>query len=174
MSKDGKIGHKGGYTTDKRKRWDSIAREIGKINGSFVKVGHWNGTDKESGTSLAAIALYNEKGVTWEAAGITPPEGAGQWFIPPRPAMAQSFDNNVDKYHKRIAKGQQLIYEGKHTTKGVLTELGIEARSDYMERIVSLKKPANADATIEAKGSSNPLVDDGDMHRGVLFEVVQR
>ena len=61
---------------------------------------------------------------------------------------------------------------GIHLKVGVaLARLGIQAADDIRSEITSLSLPANSPVTIAIKGSSNPLIDTGEMRAAVTHQV---
>lgn len=85
------------------------------------------------------------------------------------------FRSTVQEEEKHIVSLQRKllksISDGKITTDKALALLG-EFLSDKIRRkIVALNEPPNAPSTIKAKGSSNPLVDTGQLKNSVTYEV---
>lgn len=63
------------------------------------------------------------------------------------------------------------IRKGELDNKKALQLLG-EFTADLMkQKIVSLKSPPNTEQTIKRKGSSNPLVDTGQLKNSITYEV---
>lgn len=146
----------GQKTTDRDLGRRRIIKELGKVEDAQVKVGWWGGTEEGGKASLAEIALYNERGTE---------------HSPARPAVAQAFDENQDDYTEVIEDGYDDILRGRGTVRQILTELAIRVRGDIQKRMTALRKPKNADSTIEQKPGDNPLVALGTLRSGVLFEV---
>jgi hypothetical protein len=65
------------------------------------------------------------------------------------------------------------MFLGKTTGLKGGIKLGEEVRDDMVKEIVDLRDPANAPSTVEAKGSSNPLVDTLQMANNVKYKVKQ-
>ena len=89
--------------------------------------------------------------------------------IPKRPFMNIAFAKNKNKY-KKIIKKQLGKVEVLDYTK-FLNQLGIVGQQDVQREITALRSPANSQATINAKGSSNPLIDSGHMLQSVTYIV---
>ena len=96
---------------------------------------------------------------------------AGKVVIPPRPFMRQTMVMNRQKYKNFMTKAARRMVLGYTTTEEELKQLGIIAAQDIEKRIEDLKTPPNAPRTIRLKGSSNPLIDTGEMQDSVLWEV---
>ena len=52
-----------------------------------------------------------------------------------------------------------------------LRKLGIKAKGDIQAEIVALQTPPNAPSTIRQKGSSNPLIDQGELLGAVTYKI---
>lgn len=89
--------------------------------------------------------------------------------VPKRPFMAVAFAQNVDKYKKFLSKKISEDPEGLDTH---FEKLGAMGAGDVKRSIINLKEPPNAQSTIDAKGSSNPLIDTGHMNQSVTWEIV--
>ena len=83
--------------------------------------------------------------------------------------MNIAFAKNKNKY-KKIIKKQLGKVEVLDYTK-FLNQLGIDGQQDVRREITALRSPANSQATINAKGSSNPLIDSGHMRQSVTYIV---
>jgi hypothetical protein len=53
----------------------------------------------------------------------------------------------------------------------VLDTVGVVATGKVQEFMTELSSPANAAATVKAKGSSNPLIDEGHLRASVTYQV---
>lgn len=140
-----------GKIQDIDRGWNAIKTNLKKGNGSFTKVGVQQGAthrnNKLGGTSdLVVIVAANEFGTR---------------KIPSRPALRQAFDVNK----KEMTSVTEMLYGRVLDRKiSIKTGLGLlgEWMSDKMKlQITKLRKPPNAPATVERKGSSNPLIDTG-------------
>lgn len=89
--------------------------------------------------------------------------------VPKRPFMNIAFAKNKKKYKKIVIK--QLSKVEVLDYKPFLNKLGIVAQQDVQREITALRSPANNPATIQAKGSSNPLIDTGHMLQSVTYIV---
>lgn len=89
--------------------------------------------------------------------------------VPKRPFMDIAFAKNKKEYKKIILKSFNKI-EDLNIIQ-FANKLGLKAQGDVQKSIVNLRLPANNQQTIDAKGSSNPLIDSGHMLQSVTFEV---
>lgn len=92
--------------------------------------------------------------------------------IPERNFMQLGISQNkrsIEAASSRIAK---RIVTGTITPNQGINQLGLYGVGLIQKAITDLSSPANAASTIEAKGSSNPLIDTGEMRQSVTHEVV--
>lgn len=98
--------------------------------------------------------------------------------IPERPFMRNAMRANRDKYQSAMAAAARRILRGVVTGKDgaalkreALERLGAMAQGDIQKEITSLRSPPNAPLTIALKGSSNPLIDTGEMRAAVTWAI---
>lgn len=128
-----------------------------------VKVGFPAGA-ADSGNIQKAI--WNEFGTKGGASG-------GGWGgpIPERPFMRNASRNNRGKYTDAMRKSALKLLRSETTLSSVLSKLGVLAQGDIQAEITSLASPPNSPTTVELKGSSNPLIDTGEMRGVVTYKV---
>lgn len=122
---------------------------------SSVKAGYFKGKAYPNGFEIAENALVQEYG-TMEHVG----------FIPPRPFLSNAMKNErkwETILNAELDKGRNLYQ--------ALSRVGEEMRRDINKSIDSNIPPPNAQSTIDKKGSSHPLIDDGVMKRSTSYEV---
>lgn len=121
-----------------------------------MKIGLW-GSEEAEGTSVVDYAMYNEFGTS---------------RIPARPFMSQTYDKNKKEINDYIdfLVGRMLDSGGADK---VLITLGMKYQSMIRLMIRDAKTWAepNAPATVAAKGSSSPLIDQGRMINAIQYEV---
>ena len=135
-----------------------------KIAGpSKVKVGF---PKSKASASNIEKAVWNEFGTRGGASG-------GGWGgpIPERPFMRNAMRDNRGKYKDGMATAARKILTGDATMANTLSKLGIMAQGDIQGEITSLSSPPNSPVTIKLKGSSNPLIDTGEMRGAVTWQV---
>jgi hypothetical protein len=91
--------------------------------------------------------------------------------IPERPFFRNAMRKNRKKYVSLMAARAKQIVEQKETVSRAINQLGVMAVGDVQYEIVALRHPPNAPSTIKAKGSSNPLIDTGEMRQSVTYQV---
>lgn len=89
--------------------------------------------------------------------------------VPERPFFRNAMADNKTKYRAMTRAEARRILAGEATMASALGDLGIMAQGDIQQSIVSLRTPPNAPATIARKGSSNPLIDTGEMRQAVTY-----
>lgn len=145
---------------DEDKGWDRITAELRSLSGKKVRVGVLSsaGDHPDGDITIAEVAAFNEFGTR---------------HIPARPFVSTAFDENLSKYERQLARDVRKAtgQGGFMTAETVANRLGLRMQSDIQRKIVSLREPPNAPATIRKKGSSNPLIDTGRMRQSISFEV---
>lgn len=91
--------------------------------------------------------------------------------IPSRPFLLNAIRKNRSKYLEAMKTAGAKILRGEATLDQTMRKLGILAQGDIQQEITDLRDPPNAPATVAAKGSSNPLIDAGEMRSKVTWEV---
>lgn len=91
--------------------------------------------------------------------------------IPARPFLLNAIRKNRSEYLRFLKASGAHILRGEMTLDTAMRQLGIMAQGDIQEEITNLRDPPNAPSTIKAKGSSNPLIDTGEMRSKVTWQV---
>ncbi len=143
---------------DKDLGFDRIRIQMGKIDGAFVDVGYFEESVYSDGTQIAEVAAANTF-------------GTDDGRIPERPFMQNTLDNNERKYLKIVRDSRDEVFLGRSDVRKGMVKLGEEIRDDMVKEITDLREPPNADITEERKGSTNPLIDTGQMRDNVKFKV---
>ncbi len=136
---------------DTDKGWERIKRETQALSGKAVKVG----IQSDAGEVLDR-AFFNEYGTT---------------RIPARPFVSTAFDENRDDLHAMKSRLWDGLMMGRIGADQAAALLGEHHQNQVQEKITSIQTPPNAASTVEQKGSSNPLIDTGQMRQSVRYEV---
>ena len=91
--------------------------------------------------------------------------------IPERPFFRSAMADNRPAYRSLMRSEAKKIMRAETDMRRTLSRLGLVAQGHVQQSIVELDIPPNSPATIKAKGSSNPLVDTGEMRQSVTFQV---
>lgn len=110
------------------------------------------------GTPVAQVAAQNEFGIG----------------VPERSFMRSTLKENREKYIKDTQKAVKDEIQGKKELEKSLKQIGSKAASAVQNKITAIKTPPNSEATIKAKGSSNPLIKSEHMRSSVTYEVVKK
>lgn len=137
--------------TDRDKGWDAILAAIIALPGAEISVGILG----EAGQDIVNRATWNEFGTK---------------TIPARSFIRSTFDENTARYQRLAAKYARKLGTDI-SVSSYLQKIGMTAVADIQVKIVKLRTPPNAEATIRAKKSSNPLIDTGHMRQSVNYEV---
>lgn len=94
--------------------------------------------------------------------------------IPERPTLRPTFIDQRQKYISILGKiSAKAMNERSYNMKQAMGKLGEVAQQDIQAAIIELKTPPNAQSTIEAKGSDNPLVDTGQLVSSIRWAYVK-
>ena len=151
-----KVGLKGG---DKLQRALDDLSKLSK-EPSQVKVGiPAGGLRYPDGVALLLVAAVQEF-------------GSQDGRIPERSYLRSTVVKEAEQFRKfwRSDHAKDLL-TGAGDAGAVLALLGQLAQRKVQEAIVEIKEPANAPATIAAKGSSNPLVSSGLLRQSIRYVV---
>lgn len=145
------------------KRREVVKLPKGVKGPSQVKVGFPKGEADQDNINKA---IWNEFGTKGGASG-------GGWGgpVPERPFMRNAMRGNRGKYRDALKASAAKLLTGKTTVRQVLAKLGIVAQGDIQAEITSLQSPPNSPVTIALKGSSKPLIADGEMRGAVTWKV---
>ena len=144
---------------------DITVAGIGFVHEFGASFTHPGGTPYVIGAN--GQARFVKKG-TKGIAGVTKPHNI---TIPERSFMRSTIQA---KKKDIISLQKKLLKQIVNGTMKVETGLGLvgEFMADAIkQKIVSLRTPANSAATIRKKGSSNPLIDTGQLKNSITYEV---
>ena len=133
-------------------RWNlyKLEQETGKKRG--VKIGFLSGAKYPNGQQVAEVALYNEFGTD---------------RIPERPFFRRAISGSRPEMRKIQRK------YGREDRNKALGLIGAYMQGRVQTSISEFRRPPNAPSTIEAKGSSKPLIDTGTMRTSVAWEIMR-
>jgi len=143
---------------DRDMGWNKIKINMKQLDDRQIKIGIMGNSGSVDGVAVLDYAAYNEFGTS---------------TIPARPFMATT----ADKYRGETVKMAEVItgniIDGKYSVDIGLARLGAWYQSKVQATIRDAKSWAvpNAVSTVEAKGSSSPLIDTGRMIGAVRYEV---
>ena len=88
-----------------------------------------------------------------------------------RPFLDKGVELVQDQWLATGEKGLAKLANNKGTMDETLTLMAQIAVAGVQTYITELKQPANLESTVRRKGSSNPLIDTGQMRQQVSFEL---
>ena len=122
-----------------------------------IEVGFYKSARYPDGTPVTNVAAWNEFGTQ------------GRFPTPERPFFRQAIASARPKVHDHL-KDSRVALDGVGVR--VAGEVGLIVENEIRDSITRLDSPPNAPYTIEKKGSSNPLIDEGFMRDSVTSKVV--
>lgn len=123
-----------------------LAMRLGQ--GGEAKIGFLEGKsypEADGGQNVAQVAFWNEYGTTTS---------------PPRPFFRNMIEDQSPTWARKL--GMAARYSG-YRVKPALEIVAADIKGHLVGSINLLQDPPNADATIERKGFSKPLIDTGTM-----------
>jgi len=164
-------------TGDKFNRIPDLVRELNYLATHKVHIGIFADAEREDGAPMLVIAAANEFGakIPKHQARFGGPddENPGGWvIIPERSYLRAWFDENVDALQATIEHLIGQVVEGKISGRVALETIGGYVATHVQAYMVDLKTPPNAPSTIRRKGSSNPLIDTGQLKDSITWKVV--
>lgn len=91
--------------------------------------------------------------------------------IPERSFLRSGHDANADRIIKQTERALGQVIAGKMSMDEMCKLYGQQMATAIKTYMRNLSNPPNSSATILAKGSSNPLIDSGDLLEHIDFEV---
>lgn len=111
---------------------------------------------------------FLKKGEGYMVLGTTKPHEIN---IPARPYIRSTVDENENKYFQSAERISGQMLDGRIDKFQGLSIMGQLIEGDIKQKIIDIKSPPNAPATIRRKGSSNPLVDTGLLGGSIRYVV---
>lgn len=147
--------------------WQRIVRDLRKLPKMHAKVGvlasKGGNAQHSSGITLIELMAIHEFGSP--AAGI-----------PERKPIRSAFKKNDPELRKLTVRLAKAIINNTMSQEQALEVLGAWGATQIKNNIAqgAHLKPANAPATVAAKGSTRPLVDTGRLLGSINHEVVKK
>lgn len=166
-------------------RIPDLLNELEYLATHFVEVGIFSGSDREDDTPMLMIAFVHEFGMQipkqFKTTHVQGPWGSTKerdepenWFyIPERSYLRAGFDANLDKIQREFELLLSQVLELKITGKSALDLIGASVTTKIQDFLVELKEPPLAESTIRAKGSSNPLIDTGQLMNSITWKITE-
>ena len=149
------------------KGWNRIVAELKKAANSFTKVGLPQEGELKGGTRTGSGREPLVEFSQLVTVGAVHEFGAPSRNIPERPFLRTSFDESKGQINLMIEKEYDRILRGSADVAQSLGRVGVFLKGKIQKKIVDIKSPPNAPKTIERKGSSNPLIDTGQLRQSI-------
>ena len=139
------------------KGWDAFVEMLPELKSVSIKTGiQADAGVGDDGVSIAEYAAFNEFGTS---------------NIPERSFIRATADNERRKWSAALDKMITEVIKGNRSLDNGLGIVGQLTEQDIKRTIRNLSEPANAQSTIDTKGSSNPLIDTGIMLNSIRYIV---
>lgn len=98
--------------------------------------------------------------------------GSPLWHSPPRPVIEPAIQNSKEILAKQLKKVLTVALNGEDPSQELEKTgmLGQNIARDWFTNPAN-NWPANAQSTIDAKGSDNPLIDEGELRKSITYVV---
>ena len=147
-------------------------KRLKSVDGTAVEVGVLKGEHKW----LAAIHEYGlDIKVTpamrayLHGQGLHLKDSTEYIKIPERSFLRSGFDEHKDAVEKKAGKMLADVASGAMSADAMYKGVGLELSGKIQEYAVNLNSPGNHPFTLENKGTTNPLIDSGDMIGGITW-----
>ncbi len=120
------------------------------------------GVHGDVGGDIFDRAIWNEFGTQ---------DKDGNKLIPERSFIRAGYDSEKKNIEKDVKKLINKVIAREITADVAMNLIGSTTVGRIQEFAVDLREPPNAQATIDAKGSSNPLVDTGQMIGSIDYKI---
>lgn len=111
---------------------------------------------------------FLKKGEGYMVLGFTEPH---QITIPARPYIRSTVDEKEEDYFRAAKRLSGQMMDDRIEKYQALSIMGQLIEGDIKQKIIDIKDPPNAPATIRRKGSANPLVDTGLLGGSIRYVV---
>lgn len=137
--------------------------EIGILEAEGAEAKKLPGGGTASGVTVLDVATWMEFGYH---------HAAGNFEVLPRSFVRAWFDHNERAIRELVARVMKSVIAGKIDKEQALERIGLWAAGGMQKWIADGKvTPPLAQSTIDAKGSSVPLEDSGQLRTSVTFRV---
>lgn len=157
----------------KKNKFPEMERAVAELNGRRVNVGasgeqSWLASIHEYGCK---IKVTDKMRAYLHSQGLHLKADTEYITIPERAFLRNGFDTNKDSVMKDAEQILPSVLAGSLATDEFLKMIGIILSSDIKDYAQQLDSPPLHPFTVKQKGSTNPLVDTGDMIESITYEV---
>lgn len=155
-----------------------ILKELRYLSTHHIEIGVFG----EGDTKILMIARVHEFGTQIQVTeamrgylhsiGIHLRADTDKINIPERSFMRAGFDSRKKKIQRQGEKLLIDVLSMKTRAKPALKALGLVMSTQIQEYLTKLRTPPNHPATVQNKGSSNPLIDGGHLRQSITYKIV--
>lgn len=160
--------------TVKSNTYEDLKKQVDLINGKGVEVGVFKGEH----AWLAGIHEYGcdikvtpKMRAYLHRRGLHLKKSTTHIHIPERSFLRTGYDQNRDEVLKKAGKLLAEVTAGRMTARGCYQAVGLGLSSKIKDYARDLGSPPNHPFTQDQKGTSNPLIQTGDMIGGISWRV---
>lgn len=135
-----------------------IIMELEKLNHLRVRVGIFGDAGSEGDITIAEVANINEFGTR-------------NGHVPERSFVRSTYSEKIGEWSNFARRLTGQVATGTITAEEAYSKMGARMARDIKRKVTTLSSPPNAPATIEKKGSANPLIDTGHMREAITWRV---
>lgn len=157
----------------KKNKFPEMERAVAELNGRRVNVGasgeqSWLASIHEYGCK---IKVTDKMRAYLHSQGLHLKADTEYITIPERAFLRNGFDTNKDSVMKDAEQILPSVLDGSLATDEFLKMIGLILSSDIKDYARQLDSPPLHPFTVKQKGSTNPLIDTGDMIESITYEV---
>lgn len=147
---------------------EKLLKNLNKMKKLQVRVGVQGGKKykkksrdgkEEEGADLVDIAIWNELGTD---------------KIPARPFLGQMVDQHGGEIQQISAEMVQKICKGQLDAQSAFKKIGVVTVGYVQDQITNGEFEPNAPMTVQRKGSDHPLIDTGQLRRGISYVICKK
>ncbi|MCK4521418.1 MAG: hypothetical protein KAU20_02505 [Nanoarchaeota archaeon] len=145
--------------------WDRIKREVKKLDGAYTKIGLPENAQVGQPQSIGSGHPPADQMSDLVVIGAV--HEYGSKIVPERSFLRSTTDEQRVKIARLQDKALDKMYLGEINAKTAIGLLGEFMTTKVKQKIVALKFPPLAAITKKRKGSTNPLIDTGQMLQSI-------
>lgn len=97
--------------------------------------------------------------------------GSSKMNIPKRPFVSEPIDQKGEELKQFIDDNYKAVIDGKQTLRKAIDRIGVKHEGQMKRGITEFTFESNKPRTIQRKGSSTPLIDNGQMRNSIKYKV---
>lgn len=150
-------------------------KSIGQVDKKSINVGVFGSGDMSMIAAVhefgAEITVTDKMRGFFRANGVHLKKETKTIRIPERSFLRSGYDENIDSVSRKAEKLIVDLIESGVDPSLLTDSIGRELRDKIKQKLVDVKSPPLSSFTIKRKGSSNPLVDGGNLLGSIDYRV---